>query len=167
MSAEIFRASPRHPRRDFPLGAGVDDVARTLRPRYPGEPAGTRLHRQSRGGRIIIASVDAFRPSMVGLAAYDASKGGVVMFTKSLALELARYGITVNAIAPGGVETEGTSRPLAGMTAEEMERMLASFTARIPLGRNGPPTSRSSGLFGRRLHHRGDDLVDGGLLLLT
>ncbi len=49
------------------------------------QAAAARMVAQGRGGRIInIASVDAFRPSMIGLAAYDASKGGVVMFTKKL-----------------------------------------------------------------------------------
>jgi len=59
---------------------------------------------QGGGGAIInIASVDGLHPSMVGLAAYDASKGGVIMFTKNIALELAPHGIRVNAIAPGAL----------------------------------------------------------------
>jgi NAD(P)-dependent dehydrogenase (short-subunit alcohol dehydrogenase family) len=85
-----------------------------------------------RGAVVNIASIDAVHPSMVGLAAYDASKGGVWMFTKSLALELAPHGIRVNAIAPGGVRTEGT-----GAMPQEV---LADFIARkIPLGRMGDP----------------------------
>lgn len=104
--------------------------------------AAAAMVEQGRGGRIInIASIDAFHPSMVGLAAYDASKGGLVMFTKSLALELGPHGITVNAIAPGSIATEGTARPLegSGLSAEEMQRMMADFAARIPLGRVGVP----------------------------
>jgi 2-deoxy-D-gluconate 3-dehydrogenase len=97
---------------------------------------------QGKGGKIInLASIDALHPSQVGLVAYDSSKGGVLMFTKALALELAPHGVTVNAIAPGGISTEGTAAPLAGsgMTDEQMEAMIESFTAGIPLRRFGEP----------------------------
>ncbi len=73
------------------------------------QAAGKQMVAQGRGGVIInVASIDAIHPSFVGLGAYDASKGGMLMFTKSLALELAPHGIRVMAIAPGGVNTEGT-----------------------------------------------------------
>jgi 2-dehydro-3-deoxy-D-gluconate 5-dehydrogenase len=103
---------------------------------------GRRMVEQGTGGAIVnIASIDALHPSMVGLAAYDASKGGVLMFTKSLALELAPHGVRVNAIAPGGIATEGASRPLegSGLTPEQMEAMVAAFMEKIPLKRMGTP----------------------------
>lgn len=133
--------------------------------------AAARMVEQGKGGKIInISSIDAFRPSMVGLAAYDASKGGVVMFTKSLALELAPHAIMVNSIAPGGIETEGTSRPLAGMTKEQMDQAMKAFIARIPLRRMGVPddigkvavflaSSASDYMTGETV------IVDGGMLL--
>jgi len=97
---------------------------------------------QGAGGKIInIASIDALHPSMVGLAAYDSSKGGVLMFTKAFALEMGPHGVNVNAIAPGGITTEGTAAPLqgSGMAEDEMAAMLEQFTAQIPLGRMGEP----------------------------
>ena len=132
-----------------------------------------RMIEQHRGGKIInIGSIDSLRPSMVGLAAYDASKGGVLMFTRSLALELAPHGVQVNAILPGGITTEGTSRPLegSGMTREDMDAMLAQFAERIPLRRMGVPddiakvaqflaSSASDYMTGTHV------AVDGGVLL--
>ena len=84
------------------------------------------------GGRIVnIASVHSQAPG-VGLAAYDASKGGVWMLTRNLALELAPHQVTVNAIGPGLV----VHTTLGGGTSEEY---LARTVPTIPLGRAGEP----------------------------
>jgi len=90
------------------------------------------------GGRIInITSIDALHPSLVGLAAYDASKHGLWGFTKNAALELAPHHIWVNAIAPGGILTPGT----AGAAGEdaELDQPTEQFLASIPMGRLGDP----------------------------
>ena len=97
---------------------------------------------QGTGGKIVnIASVDALHPSQPGLVAYDASKGGVLMFTRAFALEMAPHGVNVNAIAPGGINTEGTTAPLegSGLTQEQTEAMRAQYIAKIPVGRMGEP----------------------------
>jgi 2-deoxy-D-gluconate 3-dehydrogenase len=109
---------------------------------FVSKAVGSRMVEQGNGGKIInIASIDALHPSMVGLAAYDSSKGGVLMFTRAFALEMAQHGVNVNAIAPGGINTEGTSVPLqnSGMTAEQMAAMMEQFAAQIPVGRMGAP----------------------------
>ncbi|HEY2331183.1 MAG TPA: SDR family oxidoreductase [Acidimicrobiales bacterium] len=105
------------------------------------QAAALRMIEQGTGGRIVnLASIDAIHPSMVGLAAYNTSKGAVLMFTKALALELAPHGILVNAVAPGGIKTEGVARPQEGVTSrEEMASRLRSFMAAIPIGRMGEP----------------------------
>ncbi len=100
--------------------------------------AATQMIRQGAGGKIVnIASIDSVHPSSVGLAAYDASKGGVLMFTKNFALEMAPHGILVNAIAPGGIATEGASMP--SQSSEQMKAMMEAFIRMIPVGRIGQP----------------------------
>ncbi|MFW6174898.1 MAG: SDR family NAD(P)-dependent oxidoreductase [Chloroflexota bacterium] len=95
---------------------------------------------QGGGGVIVnIGSIDSLHPSSVGLAAYDASKGGVLMFTKNFALEVAPHGIRVNMIAPGGIATEGTSGGASGPPQEELAQLIKEFMAKIPLGRMGVP----------------------------
>lgn len=109
---------------------------------FVSKAVGAWMRDHGEGGKIVnIASIDSLRPSMVGLAAYDSSKGGVLMFTRAFALEMAPYGVTVNAIAPGGISTEGTAAPLqgSGMGPAEMEAMMSQFVAEIPLGRMGRP----------------------------
>jgi 2-dehydro-3-deoxy-D-gluconate 5-dehydrogenase len=108
---------------------------------FASKAAAARMIQQGAGGKIVnIASVNAFHP-MVGLAAYDASKGGVVMLTKALALEFGPHGICVNAIAPGGITTEGVLRSTggSGMTEEQMRAMTEELIGQIPLRRMGVP----------------------------
>ena len=82
-------------------------------------------------GRIVnISSVIGLHGNF-GQANYAAAKAGIVGFTKSAALELARKGITVNAIAPGFIETE--------MIAAMPDEVRATILAKIPMGRFGRP----------------------------
>lgn len=95
-----------------------------------------------RGGAIInIASKSAMQPT-VGLAHYAASKGAVVMLTKSLALELAPLRIRVNAVAPGAVDTEGamaTAAAFAESAGVDLSEIKKAYCARNPVGRECEP----------------------------
>ena len=109
------------------------------------QKAAKKMIETGKSGKIInIASIDAFHPTG-NLAHYDASKGGIVMMTRSLALEWGKYGILVNAIAPGGILTPGATKSTAemikasGMKPEQIAEIGKTFTARIPLGRQGDP----------------------------
>ncbi len=94
---------------------------------------------QGTGGSIVnVTSIDAVHPSMVGLAAYDASKHGVWGLTKNAALEFAPLGIRVNAVAPGGITTPGVSK-LTVAPGEDAQALVDAFLARIPMRRMGEP----------------------------
>ncbi len=92
---------------------------------------GRQMVQQSRGCIVNMASGRALEGTIRG-AHYAASKAGIVSLTKSLALELAPYGIRCNTVIPGVTET---AQPLADTTLEQ----LRSRGAKIPLGRIGQP----------------------------
>ena len=88
-------------------------------------------------GRIVNIASDAARVGSSGEAVYAACKGGLVSFSKTIAREHARHGITVNVVCPGPTDTalfadykEGAGNP---------EKLIEAFTRAIPLGRIGQP----------------------------
>ena len=88
-------------------------------------------------GRIVNIASDAARVGSSGEAVYAACKGGLVAFSKTIAREHARHGITVNVVCPGPTDTalftdykEGAGNP---------EKLEEAFTRAIPLGRIGQP----------------------------
>ena len=88
-------------------------------------------------GRIVnVSSTSALGNR--GQANYAAAKAGIQGFTKTLAIELGRFGITVNAVAPGFVETEMT-RAVATKMGVEFEDFVAERAKLIPVGRSGKP----------------------------
>jgi 3-oxoacyl-[acyl-carrier protein] reductase len=87
---------------------------------------------KSGAGRIVnIASTESI-VTTAGLAAYAATKAGVVGLTKSLAVELGRHGVTVNCVCPGPIDTGMT----AGIDAEAKEKYARR---RVPVRRYGIP----------------------------
>ena len=88
--------------------------------------------RETRGSVVNIGSIQSF-VALPNSAAYTASKGGVRLLTKALAIELGPMGIRVNAIGPGF-----TATPL-NADARQNPDYMANFTGRIPLGRIGAP----------------------------
>jgi 3-oxoacyl-[acyl-carrier protein] reductase len=117
----------------------------------------------ARGGRIVNVVSPAAFFGHEGASSYAASKGGLVALTKSLAREVARFGITVNAVSPGLVDTQ-----LIAGVADARRNELAR---QIPLGRLATPAEvagvivflaspAASYVTGTTLH------VDGGLTML-
>ncbi|MEK9775658.1 MAG: SDR family oxidoreductase, partial [Quisquiliibacterium sp.] len=90
-----------------------------------------------RKGRIVNVASDAARVGSSGEAVYAACKGGLVSFSKTIAREHARHGITVNVVCPGPTDTalfadykEGAGNP---------DKLMEAFTRAIPLGRIAQP----------------------------
>ena len=86
---------------------------------------------KERSGRIINISSVVGQIGNIGQANYGASKAGIMGFTKTVARELASRGITVNAVAPGFINTE--------MTQVLPDKAKEAFLSRIPMGRIGEP----------------------------
>ena len=120
----------------------------------------SRIMMQQREGNIInISSLSAFK-GLAGQTSYAASKGGVISFTRAAARELSRFGIRVNAIAPGLIETD--------IIKSMDQEALKVLTKEIPLGRIGTvqdvvgavlflASNKSDYITGETL------LIDGGL----
>lgn len=105
------------------------------------QAAARQMIDQGHGGKIInIASVEGLHPAPF-LGHYDSSKAGVIMLSKAMALEWAPYGILVNAIAPGGIETPGLEVLLAHFTPPDgnIGDTMQYHVNRTPLGRMGQP----------------------------
>lgn len=88
-------------------------------------------------GRIINIASDAARVGSSGEAVYAACKGGLVSFSKTIAREHARHGITVNVVCPGPTQTALFEDYKQG--AGNPEKLVEAFTRSIPLGRIGQP----------------------------
>jgi 3-oxoacyl-[acyl-carrier protein] reductase len=90
-----------------------------------------RLMKQNGGGRIINLGSGSNKTAFPGLSSYTATKGAIEMFTKVSAAELGAYGITVNCVAPGAIETERTKL--------ETPNYAGTWSKLTPLGRIGTP----------------------------
>ena len=115
----------------MPLEAWDEVVAVNLRGAFWCARQALRSMIRKKWGRIVNVVSPAALVGKDGAANYAAAKGGLVSFTKSLAREVGRYGITVNAVCPGLIET----RMIADLPAPERSR----FHDQIALGRFGEP----------------------------
>jgi 3-oxoacyl-[acyl-carrier protein] reductase len=89
--------------------------------------------KEQRSGKIVIVTSTAGQRGEANYSNYAASKGGQIAFTKSLSEELARWGINVNAVAPGWVDTEMTQAALGDFNQRQL------ITSTIPVGKIAVP----------------------------
>jgi len=103
--------------------------------------AGKVMREQGHGSLITTSSIFGVQP-VAGAAAYCASKAGVIALTKTMALEMAPYGVRVNSIAPGYMRTEmqwGAIRQKAELSGRSFEEERQKVVDLLPIGRHGEP----------------------------
>lgn len=124
-----------------------------------------------RSGRIINIASNAGKVPRTNNAAYCASKAGIILLTKVMALELAKFGITANALCPGATETEMLLKTQSGGLTQGLEGIikgsLETFRAGIPMGRLAKPEEQASMVLylasDAAMHITGQTfIVDGG-----
>lgn len=91
-------------------------------------------HLKATQGAIVNISSDAGHQGNLGAAAYCASKGGVTIFTKALALELAPHGVRANVVSPGDVDTPMLRFQAVHYGGGDPQRYLAGLLAKYPQG---------------------------------
>ncbi|HWH23474.1 MAG TPA: SDR family oxidoreductase [Candidatus Limnocylindria bacterium] len=108
--------------------------ATNVRPAFVISRAAQAALADARGAIVNVASVHA-AATTAGMAAYAATKGALVAFTRAMALELGPAGIRVNAVLPGAVDTQMLRDGMSG----PIDDGLDALSARTPLGRVGEP----------------------------
>lgn len=117
----------------------------------------------SPGGRLVFVSSTAGQRGEAGHADYAATKGAMISFVKSLAVELGPRDITVNCVAPGWVDTEAVRTPFAGEGRARIEAAIPLRRVASPLDIAGPIVFLASAL---ARHVTGEVLnVNGGSVL--
>ena len=92
--------------------------------------------KQTKGSIINISSASGFANSIVGSTFYAISKAAVIVFTKRLAIEVGKYGIRANAVAPGPIKT---AMSMKGKIGEEAEKLQKLYESQSMLGILGQP----------------------------
>ncbi len=89
------------------------------------------------GGKVVSVASDAGRVGSSGEAVYSACKGGIIALTKTLARELAKSGVRLNAVCPGMTETNLLAELMKG--AGNPEKLAEAYRRAVPVGRLGKP----------------------------
>lgn len=138
LSAGVIRIGPLEATTDddweLVLGVNLTGAFRVLRAAVPW------LREAGRRGRVVAISSDAGRRGFGGIAAYTASKFGLVGLVESAAVELAPYGVTVNAVCPVGAPGTAMGREVlawkVAATGRTPDEIVAAAARTNPLGRN-------------------------------